>query len=72
MGQWLERNQSQNSPDVGLCVVLTALWAARIKKEERRMAVFAFEAGRTNGPFIRFSLKLPVGCLLMIRMLLGL
>lgn len=35
------------------------------------MAVLTFEAGRTNGQFIRFSLKLPVGWLLMLRMLLG-
>lgn len=27
------------------------------------MAVFAFEAGKTNGPYIRFSLKLPFGAL---------
>lgn len=36
------------------------------------MAVFAFEAGKTNGLFIRFSLKLPVGWLVMVRVLLGL
>lgn len=36
------------------------------------MAVLAFEAGKTNGPFIRFSLELPLGWLLMVRVLLGL
>jgi hypothetical protein len=36
------------------------------------MAVFEFEAGRTNGQFIRFSLKLPIGWLMMLRVLLGL
>jgi hypothetical protein len=35
------------------------------------MAVFEFAAGKTNGPFIRFSLKLPLGWLMMARMLLG-
>lgn len=35
------------------------------------MAVFAFEAGKTNGLFIRFSLKLPVEALVIVRMLLG-
>jgi hypothetical protein len=36
------------------------------------MAVFAFEAGKTNGPFIRFSLKLPLGWFVVLRVLLGL
>ncbi|MFK4657051.1 hypothetical protein ABIF97_006985 [Bradyrhizobium japonicum] len=36
------------------------------------MAVFEFAAGKTNGPFIRFSLKLPLGWLMMVRVLLGL
>jgi hypothetical protein len=35
------------------------------------MAVFAFEAGKTNGLFIRFSLKLSLEALVMVRMLLG-
>lgn len=36
------------------------------------MAVFEFEAGKTNGLFIRFSLKLPLGWIGMVRVLLGL
>jgi hypothetical protein len=36
------------------------------------IAAFAFEAGKTNGSYIRFSLKLPLGGLLMVRVLLGL
>jgi hypothetical protein len=35
------------------------------------MAEFAFEAGKTNGKYVRFSLKLPVEALVMVRMLLG-
>jgi hypothetical protein len=35
------------------------------------MAVFAFEAGKTNGLFIRFSHKLPVEALVIVRLLLG-
>jgi hypothetical protein len=36
------------------------------------MAVLAFEAGKTNGLFIRFSLELPLGWLFALRVLLGL
>jgi hypothetical protein len=36
------------------------------------IAAFAFEAGKTNGSYIRFSLKLPFGWLVMVRMLLSL
>jgi hypothetical protein len=36
------------------------------------MAKLAFEAGKTNGPFIRFSLDLPLGWLVALRVLLGL
>jgi hypothetical protein len=35
------------------------------------MAEFAFEAGKTNGQYVRFSLKLPFEALVMVRMLLG-
>jgi len=35
-------------------------------------ACFALEAGKTNGPFIRLSLKLPLGWLVIVRVLLGL
>ena len=34
------------------------------------MAVFEFAAGKTDGTFIRFSLKIPLGALVMLRMLL--
>jgi hypothetical protein len=36
------------------------------------MAVMTFEAGKTDGLFIRFSLKLPLGWFLTLRVLLGL
>ncbi len=32
------------------------------------MAVFEFAAGKTDGMFIRFSLKIPIGALMMLRM----
>jgi hypothetical protein len=36
------------------------------------LATFTFEAGKTNGSYIRFSLGLPIGWLAIGRMLLGL
>jgi hypothetical protein len=35
------------------------------------IARFAFEAGKTNGSYIRFTLELPLGWLLLGRVLLG-
>ncbi len=35
------------------------------------IACFAFEAGKTNGPYIRFQLKLPLWALVFGRMFFG-
>jgi hypothetical protein len=35
------------------------------------MAEFAFAAGKTNGQYVSFSLKLTFQALVMVRMLLG-